>query len=141
MDGATKVCIRTLNLTDNTTLWWHQRFFDIENGMCTIYTGDAFKGEIKRQFYPKDVTYLARKNMKHLKHMGSIHEYVKEFSTLMFEILNMSKEDLLFNFMDNIQSWVKQELRRRGLQDLATAMKVMEFLVEYKREDFSKPKP
>ena len=87
------------------------------------------------------MAYLERKNMKRLKHTGSIHEYIKEFSTLMFEILNMSKKELLFNFMDNIQSWVKQELRRHGVQDLATTMIVVEFLVEYKREDSSKPKP
>ena len=56
------------------------------------------------QFYPEDVAYLARKNMKRLKHTGSIREYVKEFSTLMLEISNMSEEELLFNFMDNLQS-------------------------------------
>ncbi|KAL6344202.1 hypothetical protein AAG906_035427 [Vitis piasezkii] len=62
------------------------------------------------------------KNTKRLKHTGSIREYVKEFSTLMLEIPNMSEEKLLFNFMDNLQSWAEQELRRRGVQDLATAM-------------------
>ncbi|WKA11230.1 hypothetical protein VitviT2T_028754 [Vitis vinifera] len=119
----------------------YKRFANIENETCTINTWDTFKREIKRQFYPEDVAYLEKKNMKRLMHIDSIHEYIKEFSALMFEILNMSKEELLFNFMDNIQSWVKQELRRHGVQDLATAMKIVEFLVEYKREDSSKPKP
>ena len=45
--------------------------------------------------------------MKCLKHMGSIREYVKEFSTLMLEIPNMFEEVLLFNFMDNLQSWAE----------------------------------
>ena len=53
--------------------------------------------------------------MKCVKHIGSIHEYVKEFSTLMLEILNMIKEELLFNFMDNLQSWTKQELGRHDV--------------------------
>ena len=79
--------------------------------------------------------------MKRLKHTGSIHEYVKEFSTLMLEIPNMAEEELLFNFMDNLQSWAEQELRRRGVQDLATAMAVAESLVDYRRGDSSKPKP
>ena len=57
----------------------------------------------------------ALENMKHRKHMGSIHENVKEFSTLIPEISNMSKDELLFNFIDNLQSWAKQELRRRGV--------------------------
>ena len=79
------------------------------------------------------MAYLARKNMKCLKHTGLIRKYVKEFSTLMLEIPNMSEEELLFNFMDNLQSWVKQELRRCGIQDLAIVMAVAESLVEYKR--------
>ena len=46
--------------------------------------------------------------MKGLKDIGWIHLYLKEFSTLMLEIPNMTEE---LNFMDNLQSWVKQELR------------------------------
>ena len=79
--------------------------------------------------------------MKRLKHTGSIHEYVKEFSTLMLEIPNMAEEELLFNFMYNLQSWAEQEMRRRGVQDLAMAMAVAESLVDYRRGDSSKPKP
>ena len=70
---------------------------------------DDFKREIKRQFNLKDVAYLTGTNMKGLKDVGWIHEYLKEFSTLMLEIPNMIEE--LLNFMDNLQSWVKQELR------------------------------
>ncbi|RVW21642.1 hypothetical protein CK203_107477 [Vitis vinifera] len=44
-----------------------------------------------------------RKNMRRLKHTGSIRDYVKEFSSLMLEIPNMTQEELLFNFMDNLQ--------------------------------------
>ena len=58
------------------------------------------------------MAYLARKNMRCLKHIGSIHDYVKELSSLMLEILNMTEEELLFNFMDNLQGWAEQELRR-----------------------------
>ena len=76
--------------------------------------------------------------MRHLKHIGSIRDYVKEFSLLMLEIPNITEEELLFNFMDNLQGWAEQELRRRGVQDLATAMAVAESLTDYKRGDSSK---
>nr|CAN67905.1 hypothetical protein VITISV_036153 [Vitis vinifera] len=76
--------------------------------------------------------------MRRLKHTSSIHDYVKEFSSLMLEIPNMIEEELLFNFMDNPQWWAEQELRRRGIQDLATTMVVAESLTDYKREDSSK---
>ena len=58
------------------------------------------------------MAYLARKNMRRLKHIGSIRNYVNEFSSLMLEIPNMTKEELLFNFMDNLEGWVEKELRR-----------------------------
>nr|CAN82111.1 hypothetical protein VITISV_002744 [Vitis vinifera] len=125
-DEATKVRTATLYLTDTATLWWRRRFADMEKDICTIETWEDFKREIKR------------KNMKRLKHTGSIRDYVKEFSSLMLEIPNMTEEELLFNFMDNLQGWVEQELRRRGVQDLATAMAVAESLMDYKRGDSSK---
>ena len=40
--------------------------------------------------------------MRRLKQTSSIRDYAKEFSSLMLEIPNMTKEDLLFNFMDNL---------------------------------------
>ncbi|RVW86308.1 hypothetical protein CK203_043258 [Vitis vinifera] len=55
----------------------------------------------------------------------------------MLEIPNMTEEELLFNFMDNLQGWVKQELRHRGIQDLATTMAVAESLTDYKMGDSS----
>ena len=44
----------------------------MEKDICPIETWEDFKREIKRQFYPEDVAYLARKNMRRLKHTGSI---------------------------------------------------------------------
>ncbi|RVW76416.1 hypothetical protein CK203_056599 [Vitis vinifera] len=108
-DEATKVRTTTLYLTDTATLWWHRRFSHVEKYICTIETWKDFKREIKRQFYPEDVAYLARKTMRHLKHTGSIRDYVKEFSSLMLEIPNMTEEELLFNFMDNLGDSSKVE--------------------------------
>ena len=101
-DEATKVKTATLYLTDTTTLWWCWRFANMEKDICTIETWEDFKREIKRLFHPKDVGYLAKKNIRCLKHTGSIQDYVKEFFSLMLEILNITKEKLLFNFMDNL---------------------------------------
>ena len=50
----------------------------------------------------------------------------------------MTEDELLFNFIDNLQGWAKQELRHRGVQDLGTAMALAESLMDYKREDSSK---
>ena len=99
---ATKVQTATLYLIDNATLWWRRKFSEMEKGTCIIDTWADFKREIKKQFYPKDVEYMARKKIKHLKHTGSIRDYVKEFSSLMLEAPGMDEKDLVFNFMDNL---------------------------------------
>ncbi|KAK2979891.1 hypothetical protein RJ640_023962 [Escallonia rubra] len=60
-------------------------------------------------------------------------DYVKEFTTLMLHIPNMTEEDLLFNFIDGLQNWAKQELQRRSVKDLDEAIAVAESLMEYAR--------
>ncbi|KAK3035290.1 hypothetical protein RJ639_034813 [Escallonia herrerae] len=74
-DEKAKVRTATLYLTDTATLWWRRKHNDIEKGLCTIDTWDVFKKEIKRQFYPENVTYEARKKLRELKHKSSIHDY------------------------------------------------------------------
>ncbi|KAK3019295.1 hypothetical protein RJ639_004615 [Escallonia herrerae] len=70
-DEKTKVRTATLYLTDTATLWWHRKHCDIEKGLYTIDTWEVFKREIKKQFYPENVAYKARKKMKELRHKGS----------------------------------------------------------------------
>ena len=106
-DEATKVRSATLYFIDNATLWWRRRFMEIEKGTFTIDTWADFKREIKKQLYPEDMEYMARKKIKHLKHTGSIHDYVKEFSFIMLEALGMNKKALLFEFIDNLQGWAE----------------------------------
>ena len=84
---------------------------------------------------------MACKKIKHLRHTGSICDYVKELSSLILEALGMDEKDLLFKFMDNLQSWAEQELRRLGVQDLDMTMVVAESLVDSRRGDSSKTKP
>ncbi|KAK2992860.1 hypothetical protein RJ640_011953 [Escallonia rubra] len=57
------------------------------------------------------------------------------------EQLDVVKEDLLFNFIDGLQNWAKQELQRRSVKDLDEAIAVAESLMEYvKVGDSSKGK-
>ncbi|KAK2990721.1 hypothetical protein RJ640_003789 [Escallonia rubra] len=58
-------------------------------------------------------------------------DYVKEFTTLMLHIPNMTEEDLFFNFIDGLQNWAKQELQRQGVKDIDEAIAVAESLMEY----------
>ena len=87
---------------------------------------------MKDQFLPTNTAWVAREALKRLRHTGSVREYVKEFSSLMLDIKNMSEEDKLFNFMFGLQGWAQTELRRQGVRDLPAAMAVVDCLVDYK---------
>ncbi|KAK2646416.1 hypothetical protein Ddye_021611 [Dipteronia dyeriana] len=71
---------------------------DLSAGRPKINTWESLKKELKDQFLSYNTNWLARENLKKLKLTGSVQDYVNEFSSLMLEILNMSKEDKLFNF-------------------------------------------
>ena len=57
---------------------------------------------------------------------------MKEFSSLILDIQNMSEEDKLFNFIFGLQRWAQLEIRRHNVQDLPNAIVVAESLVDYK---------
>ena len=57
---------------------------------------------------------------------------LRNFFSLKLEIPNITGEELLFNFMDNLQGRAKQKLRHQGVQDFAIAMAVVESFIDYK---------
>ncbi|XP_020579422.1 uncharacterized protein LOC110024042 [Phalaenopsis equestris] len=115
-------------------LWWRRRQGDVEKGMRTISTFDDFKKKLKRQFYPENAEDEARAQLRRLKQIGSIREYIKEFTSLVLQIPDLLDKDALFNLIDMLQQWAKTELRRRGAQDLAFAIAIAESLVDYTKE-------
>ncbi|ERN07685.1 hypothetical protein AMTR_s00155p00067560 [Amborella trichopoda] len=48
-------------------LWWRRRYSDVTQCLCSVKTWEDFKCEIKAQFFPENVEYLAWKNLKKLK--------------------------------------------------------------------------
>ena len=92
---------------------------------------DDFKRELKRQFYPKNIKEEIRGRLHRLKQLGSARGYVKEFSTLLLEFPDTSDKDALFLFMDGLQNWAKLDLKRYGVQGLATATTTVESLIDY----------
>lgn len=137
-----KIRTAALYLTDTAMLWWRRRRGDAEKGTCTITTFDDFTKELKRKFYPENADDEARARLRRLKHLGSIRDYIKDFINLVLEIPDLPDKDALLNFMDGFQPWAKTELRRRGLQDLATAIAMAESLIDYAslKESTGKPK-
>ena len=140
-DDDSKIKMATRYLKDTAALWWRRRYGDIERGTCTINTWADFVVELKKQFYPENAKNEAKSRLRKLKQSGTIRDYVKEFTTLVLEIPELSDQDSLFYFLDGLQGWAKTELERRGVQDLATAIAHAEALIDFgTRRESSKPK-
>ncbi|KAK4381136.1 hypothetical protein Sango_2997100 [Sesamum angolense] len=63
---------------------------------------------------------------------GIVRDYVKEFSSLMLDIRDMSEEDKLFNFLSGLQTWAQTKLRRQGVKDLPSAIAAVDRLVDFR---------
>jgi hypothetical protein len=128
-----QVSIASMYLTGDAKLWWRTRMHDDEiAGKPKIEVWEVFKKELKGQFLPCNVAWLAREALKKLSHTSTSREYVKQFSSLMLDISNMSEDDKLFNFMSGLQSWAQTELRRQGVKDVQGAMAAADSLVDFK---------
>ena len=121
-----KVAMATMYLSADAKVWWRTKYDDIQNGRCTITTWEDLKRELKTQFLPENVAYIARRHLRELKHTGTIREYVKKFSGLMLDIKDMSEVDKLFAFLEGLKPWAKKELKRQRVADLATAQAAAE---------------
>ena len=99
-----------------------------------INTWEEFKGELKKQFYPKDVVYEAKRKLTTLKHKTTISNYIREFCTLMLRVPDMRDEDLLFVFMEGLPNWAKIKLKRQKVYTMSEAMSVAQSLTEFQME-------
>ena len=61
-----------------------------------------------------------------------VRDYVKEFSSLMLDVKNMSEDDKLFNFFSGLQPLAQAELRRQNVKNLPTVIAAADSLIDYK---------
>ncbi|KAG9447516.1 hypothetical protein H6P81_013644 [Aristolochia fimbriata] len=122
-------------LDDDANLWWRRRADDLEASTRKVETWEDFKKELKNQLFPEDVDFQARKELRALKQMGTFREYVRFFSSLMLSIPKMADEDKLFAFLDGLRPWAHNELRRREVKTLTTAISTAEKLTKFERKN------
>ncbi|KAL0322595.1 UNVERIFIED_CONTAM: hypothetical protein Sangu_1878800 [Sesamum angustifolium] len=93
-------------LTGDAKLWWHSRLSDDASANRErIETWEILKKELKVQFLSCNTSWLARESLRNLKHTGTVREFVKEFSSLMLDVRDMSEVDKLFNVMAGLKPW------------------------------------
>lgn len=123
-----------LYLSEMAMLWWRHKESEIGKGSCTINTWEQFHKQFKKTFSPNNVIYKAKRKFKELKQMRSIRAHVQEFTTLMLQISNLIDEDMLFHFMDGLQSWARMELECRQVMTIDEAITQDEALSDFRHE-------
>ncbi|KAI4313260.1 hypothetical protein L6164_026251 [Bauhinia variegata] len=116
---------------DAAQLWWRRKHAERERGTCVINSWEQFKAERRKHFVPHNTDVEARGKLRRLRQSGSISNYIKEFTTIMLEIEDLSDKNALFYFKDGLKDWVKTELDRRNVQTLDDAITAAESLVDY----------
>ncbi|XP_070037204.1 uncharacterized protein [Nicotiana tomentosiformis] len=101
-----KVTITSMYLTGDAKLWRRTRMDDDESGgKPKIDTWEKLRKEIKDQFLPSIASWLARDRLKRMRQTEIVHDYIKEFTSLMLDIQNMSEDEKLHNFIYGMQAW------------------------------------
>ena len=128
-----KITITSMYLSGDAKLWWRtQMSGETRAGKPQIEDWETLKKELKDQFLPCNTAWIAREALKKLRQTNSVREYVREFSSLMLDIKDMSDADKLFNFLSGLQAWAHAELRRQGVKDLPSAIAAAEGLVDFR---------
>lgn len=136
-----QVALVGMYLSGDAKLWWRSRQIDDARvGRKTFSSWEELKKELRDQFLPCNTAWVARVALKALRQTGTVREYVKEFTSLMLDITDMSKEDQLFNFLSGLEPWAQTELQRQGVKDLPTAIARAEALVDYRDDPADKGK-
>lgn len=95
-----KVTKATMYLTGDAKLWWRTKYAERESSHCTIHFWDDLKRELKNQFLPENVEFIARRKLRQLRQTGTVRDYVKQFSALMLDIRDMSEKDSFTSLKD-----------------------------------------
>ncbi|XP_015084245.1 uncharacterized protein LOC107027655 [Solanum pennellii] len=127
-----KLNITTMYLLGDAKLWWRtQNADDMSANRPKIDTWTKLKKEMHDQFLLAMLHGFAKDKLKGLRRTGSVQDYIKEFTSVMLDIQNMSDEDKLHNFILEMQGWAQNELRRQNVKDLPGAIVVVDLLVDF----------
>ncbi|XP_054793649.1 uncharacterized protein LOC129299213 [Prosopis cineraria] len=116
---------------DAAQLWWRRKHAKREKGLCTLNTWELFKSKLRKHFVPHNAETEARGKLRRLRQTSSIPDYIKEFTTIILEIEDLSDKEALFYFMDGLKDWARVELNRHKMQTLDEAIAAAECIIDY----------
>ncbi|XP_070048631.1 uncharacterized protein [Nicotiana tomentosiformis] len=134
LEEAKKVANAAMYLQGDAKLWWQVKYEGIKAGEDALETWAELKAAIRLQFFPENVEYNARKELRELRQTKSLRDYVREFSALMFNIRDMGDKYKLFTFLEGLKPYAHMELQRQRVDMLSKAIQATECLGDYQVE-------
>lgn len=61
-----KVTMAKMYLIRNAKLWWRSKYENIKNNVCVVDMWELLQKDLKNQFLPNNVHYIACQNLKEL---------------------------------------------------------------------------
>ncbi|KAH6817610.1 hypothetical protein C2S51_001213 [Perilla frutescens var. frutescens] len=108
-DESEKIATATMYLTGDAKQWWRGKYQDIRDRHKRLDTWDLLQEAIRRQFFPENVGYNARKALRELKQTGTVNEYTKAFASILLDLPKMDEESKIYQFMDGLKPWAREE--------------------------------
>ena len=79
-----------------------------------------------------------KRKFRELKHTKNIQAYVKKLTTLTLQIPHLIDEEMLFQFMEELQNWAKMELELQYVKTIDEAIAQDEPLTDFNLELYDK---
>ncbi|KAL0301619.1 UNVERIFIED_CONTAM: hypothetical protein Sradi_6438700 [Sesamum radiatum] len=87
-----KVSIKSMYLHRDARMWWCSCLSnDTSTNRERIETWEVMKKVLKDQFIPCNKSWVAREFLHNLSHTRTVREFVKEFSSFMLDVRDMSR--------------------------------------------------
>lgn len=115
------------------TLWWKHCYTNIQEGVYVTNTWDDVIHELKRKFTWGMELWKPRFVIRN--QTGTIHDFVKEFTNITFEIHVLYDEDPFVYFFNELKGRPETELERCGVKDLASTITKFEDFVYFDQKE------
>ena len=100
--------VLSVNLSGGASRWMNLMQMRIANGSRNPFTGwRQWSQEIKTKFEATTVEEKARVELRRLKQMGSLHEYVKRFHNIVFRIPAISQAEMFSAFTYGLKAYLR----------------------------------
>ncbi|GKC00773.1 DNA mismatch repair protein MutS, partial [Tanacetum coccineum] len=128
-------------LSETTGLLNRQNLSSYEGVMIktishTARASGIFKTELRKEFVPHNVDSKSKAKLRRLCHTCTIIDYIKEFTTILLEFMDIPDQDAIFFFKYGLKECARIKIDRRNVKTLDEAIAAAKSILYY----FNRPR-